>query len=68
MTFIACIIPITMFGQPDVAAMSGYLVKEESRIYIVDFSNAASAITSIEGDYSKVRINKSECEKIEGNK
>lgn len=68
MIFIACIVPIIVFGHPDIAALSGDLIKKTETEFIANFSYATSAIDGIEGDYSKVHIKKIDCSNIQDTK
>lgn len=68
MNFIACLIPVLIYGHSDIIAMTGTLIKKTENQFIADFSHAASAVDGISGDYSRVTIGKENCSNIEDKK
>lgn len=61
MMILACIIPVVMYGEPNVAALFGNMIDRTDTKIIGDFSKSAAELDGISGNYKRVVVDKRDC-------
>lgn len=61
MNFVACILMISFQGDVKPVAVTGALLAETEKYYMVDFGNAAYVLTHSVEAYRSVRVDKNDC-------
>jgi hypothetical protein len=58
---VACLISIIISGTPEDHIVTGIVKSYQPGYYVIDVSNAVSDFEDLSGDYSKIKVNESDC-------